>query len=121
MQRTVWLNAWKAPSLASTVVVTCWVYDDPNIVFEGQAGGSSTTGLLQADVGNNVNFGGQSTPNSAGFSQAYFDQTTLNPATTTLPFRLIGMSQKVGNDPLSAYDTVEAVFNFSQIKSTTGV
>ncbi len=118
--RTVWSNMWNAVSgLASTQIVTCWVYDDPNIVFEAQAGGS-TTPIAQADIGANINFAQQSTPNTIGISTAYLDQTTIN-TTNTLPFRLVGLSQKVGNDNTSAYNVAEVVFNNAQIKNTTGV
>jgi hypothetical protein len=119
-QRTVWLNAWKAPSLASTVIVTAWVYDDPNLVFEAQSGNSASSGYAQGNVGNNTNFGGQSTPNAGGLSQAYADQATIN-TTATLPFRIIGLGQKIGNDNTSPYNTVEVVMNAPQIRAALGV
>lgn len=122
-QRKVWLNAWKAPSLASGTVVLAYVWDDPNLIFEVQGGNASvtmSTPIGQGSVFNNANHAGQSTPTSAGISQAYLDQNSIT-TTNTLAFRIVGLSQKVGNDNTSAFNTVEVMFNFGQIRSTTGI
>jgi hypothetical protein len=96
-QRKVWLCAWKAPSLSSSTVVLAYVWDDPQIIFEVQAGNSSvavTTPVAQGSVFNNANHAGQLTPTTAGISQAYLDQNSIA-TTNTLALRIFGLSQKV--------------------------
>lgn len=125
-------NAWLAPSGILAGSVLAYVIDDPNAVFGVQVGGSTTTGLLQTDVGTNINFGGNAAPNTlTGMSVAYADQTTINPATTTLPFRVVNVPQNlggvpltaapIGNDSASAYNYVEVIGNAWMARSTTGV
>lgn len=114
-----WNNQWSAPSgLPATTVVTAYVCDDPRVVFEAQAGQSSTVPIAQTDVGSNAQFAGQGAPNTWGGSVAYISSVAT---TSTFPFRIIGLSQKIGNDNASAYNTVEVMFNFAQINVTTGV
>ena len=118
-QRTLWSNQWNTIS-ALAGSVEAYVIDDTRMVFDVQAGGAAVA-ITQADVGANINFAGQSTPNAAGFSQAYADQTTINPATTTLPFRIVGLSGAINNDPASAYDTIQVIMNNANFNSLTGV
>lgn len=125
-------NAWLAPSSALAGSVLAYVIDDPNAVFGVQAGGSSTTAVALGDTNANINFGGNAAPNTkTGISVAYADQSTINPATTTLPFRIINVPQNlggvpvtagpIGNDSTSAYNYLEVIGNAWQAKSTTGV
>ena len=124
LQRKTFQNAWRAVSgLASTAIVTCYVIEDKKVVFEAQMGNSNTTPtgpITQANVGNNINFYAQATPNSSGISGAYADQYTIG-TTNTLPFRIIGLSQKVGNDNTSIYNTIEVCLNYDQLGNETGV
>lgn len=122
-QRTVWYPNWPAPTLTNTSQfdqVKAWVIDDPYLVFEGQAGGSTTTGFVEADVGANCNFVNGGTPNAFGNSVAYLDQSTIA-TTASFCFRVIRLSQKVGNDNASPYNTVEVVMNNQDYKTTTGI
>lgn len=127
----VFSNAWLAPSSALAGSVIAYVIDDPNAVFGVQAGGSATA-VAYADVGANINFGGNATPNTlTGISVAFANQTTINPATTTLPFRIVNVPQNLGgnpvtagpfgNDSTSAFNYLEVIGNAWQAKSTTGV
>lgn len=121
LQRKTFQNMWNAVSgLNSATIVTAYVIEDPNVIFEVQAGNNAGTGFVQGNVGNNANFLNQGAPNAAGISVALLDQTTIA-TTNTLPFRVIGLSQKIGNDNTSAFNTVEVALNFSQLKNTTGV
>lgn len=125
-------NAWLAPSSALSGSCVAYVIDDPNAVFGVQVGGSTTTGLLQTDVGVNINFGGNATPNTlTGLSIAFLDQTTINAATTTLPFRVVNVPQNlggtpvtaapIGNDSTAAYNYVEVIGNAWLATSRTGI
>lgn len=114
-----WYNAWLAPSgLPSTTLVECYIMDDPTEVYECQAGQSSTVAVAQADIGANCQFANQGLPNTAGFSVAYL--SAIN-TTNTLPFRIVGLGQGIGNDNASAYNTVQVIMNFNQRNVNLGV
>lgn len=130
--KKIFANAWLAPSSALAGSVIAYVIDDPNAVFGVQSGGSTTTAVAYADVGANINFGGNAAPNTlTGISTAYANQTLINPATATLPFRIINVPQNlggapvtagpIGNDSTSPYNYIEVIGNAWQAKSTTGV
>lgn len=125
-------NAWLAPSSALAGSVIAYVIDDPNACFQAQVGGSTTTGLVYADVNANVNFGGNATPNTlTGISKAFIDQSTINPATATLPFRIVNVPQNlggvpvtagpIGNDSTAAYNIAEVLMNTPAVTTRTGV
>lgn len=130
--RTVWFPQWTAPSNLinpsgsfspyygnNAAAVEAQIIDDPWAVFEVQAGGSSTA-IAIGNVQNNISFGGQGAANSAGISTAFADQTTI--ATTAgLPFRIVGLSQKIGNDNSSGFNTIEVTLNNSDYKTLSGV
>lgn len=128
-QKKVFTNAWKAPSGVLAGSAIAYVIDDPNAVFGAQAGGA--TPITQAAVHANINFGGNGAPDASGISVAYADVATINPATATLPFRIVNVPQNlggipvtaapIGNDSASAYNYVEVIGNAWQAKSTTGV
>lgn len=119
--RTVWSPSW--PGSGATGDVTAYVVTDPQAVFKVQAGGSSTA-IGLADINTNVNFA-LGTPNTtSGQSGAYADQTTLSAATTTLPFRVVGLVQAPpganGTDITSGYNQILVAFNFQDFRVTTG-
>lgn len=131
LQAKQFRNAWLAPSSALQGSCIAYVIDDPNAVFQAQAGGS-TTAIGQADINANINFGGNAAPNTrTGLSVAYLDQTTIN-TTATLPFRLVNVPQNagngapltagpIGNDSTSAYNIAEVLLNTSAITTRTGI
>lgn len=108
-----WKNAWKAPTLPSTTVVTAYVIDDPDLIFEIRA--ASGLNVVQGNVWNNATFTGAGSPSAlpAGMSTA----TLTGVATTnTLPLRITGLSQKVGNDNTSTSNVVEVCFNNFELR-----
>lgn len=121
-QRTQWQPKWGAPAgLASTQIVTAYVYDDPNLIFEVQVGATSGNPIItQANVGENFDFGGAGSPNAAGMSVAYANAFTLL-TTAALTWRVYAMSPRVNNDPASNYNTILAVMNNQDFKTTTGI
>lgn len=117
---TTWRNAWTAPSLSSTTVVTAYIINDPSMIFQVRAGGS-TTPITIADIDANVDVGGTGAPNTAGYSVAYASPTTIN-TTSTLPFRIVDMGYEViNNDPTTSYDIIDVVFNNADLKNLTGI
>lgn len=122
LQRKIWQPSWTGPSTAVAGTVVAKVCSDPMAVFRVQAGGSAVTGVLQADVGANigVNVASTGSPNQAGYGVAFVDQTTIQ-TTATLPFRIVGLSQVVNNDPLSPFDWVDVKMNNQAFNTTTGI
>lgn len=120
-QRKIWLPNWPAPSTALAGSVKIAVYSDPNMEFEVQVGGSTTVGATAADIGDNINFAGQSTANAAGYSQAYVDITTLSPGTTTRPFRIVGLGTSPKNDITAPYDVVRVKLNNAFYSTLAGI
>lgn len=119
--RTVWSPSW--PGSGATGDITAYVVTDPQAVFKVQAGGS-TTAIGIADINANINFALGSPNTTSGQSGAYVDQTTINPATTTLPFRIIGLVTAPpgapGTDITTGYNNVYVTFNFQDFRVTTG-
>jgi len=118
--RTVWSKYW--PGSDATGDVEAYIINSPNAIFRVQAAGSSTAiGFL--NVNENVNFA-LGTP-ANGISGAYADQTTLNPATTTLPFRVVGHVQDPpganGTDITTGFNIILVAFNNVDTKALTGI
>lgn len=112
-----WFNAWKAPTLPSGTLVTAYIIDDPDLVFEIRA--KSGLQVTQGNVWNNADITGPSAPNVAGMSTA-----TLNSVATTatFPLRIVGLSQKIGNDNTSPSNVVEVAFNNFELRpGQTGI
>jgi hypothetical protein len=112
-----WFNAWKAPTLAAGTPVTAYIIDDPDLIFEIRAG--SGLQVVQGNVWNNAAIQGMASPSASGLSTA----TLTGIATTaTLPLRISGLSQKVGNDNTSPSNIVEVVFNNFELRpGQTGI
>ena len=123
-KRTVWSNFWGAADVASGNTVEVYVVNDPNAKFVAQVGGSSSVGLVAADIGANVQFN-YGTPNTySGISGAYIDITVTPTTTATLPFRVVGL---VAGPPGSngtqsgAYNYAIVAFNNVVTKTLTGI
>jgi hypothetical protein len=88
----------------TTGVVTAFVVDDPNVLFQAQADGA----VAQADLGTNTTFAAvQSTSTGStrtGNSTSALDATV---ATTTMPFRIVGFVSTPGD----AYTDILVKFN----------
>jgi len=120
--RTVWSPSW--PGSGATGDVTAYVVSDPQATFKVQSGGSTTTAIGLADTNANINFALGTGNATTGQSGAYVDQTTINPSTTTLPFRIISLISAPpgapGTDTTAPYNTVLVSFNFQDFRVTTG-
>ena len=111
---------YRAASTKRVVLVA----DDPNLIFEAQEDGD-TDPLETADIGLNVNFIVAAGSTVTGASGMQIDSTTHN-TTATLPLRLLGLSQNVGNENVlsaggQAYTRWEVKINNHQLGSHTGV
>lgn len=119
LAKKIWSPWWTGVTTALAGSVLARVIPDPRVVFEVQVGGSTSTGCVLADIGQNIGIGDGAVNTLSGFSAQFADQTTLQ-TTITLPFRVVNLSQKVGNDITAAYDTIEVVLNNSAYNSRTG-
>ena len=97
--------------------ITAFVYDDTNIVFEAQSKGGSGAAVAQSSLRQNAKLG-TGTPNAVtGLSTETLDETTLATNQSGYPFKVVGLSQKVGNDNTSQYNVVEVVLNSTNYKA----
>lgn len=107
-KRVVWSNYWPGSDVASTVLVNAKIVNDPNAQFLAQVGGSTSTGATAGNVGLNVQFAYGTGTTSNGISGAYVDISVTPAATSTLPFRLVGLVV----DPPGAPGTAAGAYNY---------
>lgn len=116
LQRRVWTTYW--PGSGATGDVNVGIITDPNAVFQVQ---TDATGIGPNHIGANVDIASSPAGNTAnGQSGMYLDSSTLA-TTSTLPFRIYGMSNDPNNDPTSGYDWVLVTFNNQAWKNLTSV
>ena len=122
-KRTVWGNYWPGSDVASTVFADAYLVNDSSAQFLAQVGGSSSTGLVAANVGLNVQFAYGTGNTSSGISGAYIDINTTPAATATLPFRVVALSVNppgANGTAAGAYNYAVVAFNNVETKTLTG-
>jgi len=110
---------WPGTGSVANGIVQAFVIDDPDVVFGVQA----TSGpITLASVGASTNFTAGTGNTLTGLSTASLDNVGT-PTTTTLPFRIIGLMNGLGNgsDAASAYNRVEVVMNNQAYNQLAGV
>lgn len=123
LNRKVWSPYWpgSGSALANTTV-TAYIANDPNARFLVQSGTASAVALT--DVGANINFAIGTADALSGQSGAYADQSTINPATSTLPFRIWDLVTfppgANGTDSSSAGNFIVVGFNNVDTRVLTG-
>jgi hypothetical protein len=113
-QKKIFSAQWTGVSTAAAAP-SAFVYDDTNIVFEAQS--KSGTVVAQSALRQNAKFGTGTTNATTGISTQTLDDSTLATNQATYPFKVVGLSQKVGNDNTSGYNLVEVVLNNTNYKS----
>jgi len=88
-KRRTWSNWWPGTDTAAGTFSNVKLINDPPAQFYCQVGGSTTTGFVQADLGQNFQFAYGTGTTSNGISGAYADESVARAATTTLPFRVV--------------------------------
>lgn len=113
-----WSPFWPGAAASDA---TGYVINAPNALF---LVATTNTAIATASIGQCVNFTtGTTSVVGGGFSIATVDQSTLATTTgTTLPFKVVGMYQGVGNgsDPTTAFNWVIVTFNNQSYKSLIG-
>lgn len=103
---------------AASTLRYVYVADDPDLVFEMQedaVGGA----LAAADVGLNADLVAGNGSTATGWSGFQID-TSTKATTNTLQLRILGFSQKVGNE-IGANAKVEVMINLHQHRNLTGI
>lgn len=107
--RTVWSNYWPGGSPVTSgnqTSISAWVVNDPAAQFTVQ---SDSTGLVQADVGTNLDYAIGTGTTSNGLSGAYIDHGGAT--TSTKPFRF----QSLILDPPGAPGTATGAYNWAVV------
>lgn len=121
-KRTVWSNYWGAADVASANSVEVYLVNDPNARFVAQVGGSSSTGLVAADIGLNVQFN-YGTGNTANGISGAFIVFNSGAVTTTLPFRVVSLKVDppgVNGTEAGAYNLAVVAFNNVETRNLLG-
>jgi hypothetical protein len=114
-----WFNAWNAPAGLAATVVTAYIIDDPDLIFEIRA--ASGLNVTQGNVWSNATMTGMGTITAlpAGMSSVVLSSVAT---TSTFPLRIVGRSDKVGNDNTLAQNLVEVSFNNFELRTgVTGI
>lgn len=119
----VWRPAYLGASSGASGDILVNVISDETAEFYVRVGGSSSTGVVFADIGMNIQFAYGTGSSLSGTSGAYVDQTTIA-TTSTLPFRIVGLSNGIpGSDgtDVAAYNIVRVRMNNQDFNQLTGV
>lgn len=123
-KKKTWSNYWPGSDVASTNSVTGYVINDPNAQFLAQVGGSTSVGLVAANIGANVQFAYGTGNTSNGISGAYIDISVTPAVTSTFPFRVVRLITSPPGAPGTAagqYNLAQVAFNNVETKSLTAV
>lgn len=109
----VWSPTWNGTAASDGVA---YIIDSPNALF---LAATTLTAIATSAIGHAVSFtGGAPATTGGGFSIATIDASTLGTAASgtavsSLPFRVVGLYQGVGNgsDPTTSYNWVVVGFN----------
>lgn len=121
-KRTVWSNYWPGSDVASGNSVNAKIINDPGAQFLAQVGGSVSVGLVQANIGSNVQFAYGTGNTANGLSGAYIDITVTPAVTSTLPFRVNGLVTAPPGSPgtlAGQYNYAMVAFNNVETKALT--
>ena len=109
-------SPWWYGSTTAVAPINAQVYDDVNIVYEIQS--NSAGPVVQSNVRNNARVATVTAPNSTtGISTEVLDAATITGGQATYPLKIVGLSQKVGNDNTLVYNIVEVILNNTNYKS----
>jgi len=112
-----WSPYWPGAAVSDA---TAYVIDAPNALFLVAA---LSTAISSGLAGQNFGFSiGTGSTSGGGFSGATLDQSTATSVTTTLPFKMVGPYQGVGNgsDPTTSYNWVVVTFNNEVYRTLAG-
>jgi hypothetical protein len=107
-------NTWPAAQAGTNI--TCYVNDDPNLIYEIQLDGqiSATLATANAIIGDQVNFTNLSNGSTlTGLSAATAGVTPVGSGSSG-QLRVVGFSQRTDNAPTDAYPIVQVMVSRHQ-------
>lgn len=82
---------WPGVALSSSsLVVTAWVIDDPNMLFKAATFGTLAGGITAASISNNIRFHTGTGSTATGLSAYTLDDGNIT-TTSTLPFKIVDL------------------------------
>ena len=99
---------WPSGTVASNAVA--FVIDDPNVVFNIQAGGAGTPAVILSDFGNNVPFHAGAGSTTSGQSGFYLDSANFA-GTSTLNLKVLAFTPVPGNPTPTVRNGTQGSFN----------
>ena len=123
-KKKVWSNYWPGSDVASTNSVEAYIVNDPLAQFLAQVGGSTSVGLVAANIGANVQFAYGTGNTSNGISGAYIDISVTPAVTATFPFRVVKLVLDPPGSPgtnAGQYNYAVVAFNNVETKTLTAV
>lgn len=121
-KRKVWSNYWPGSDVVAGGTANAKLTNDPNAQFLVQAGGSTSVGFVQGDIGLNCQFAYGTGNTANGLSGAYVDMTVGRAATAGFPFRVVALVTDPPGGPgtaAGAYNYAVVAFNNVETKSLT--
>lgn len=109
------INYYGAGHRPADKAMYVYVIDDPYAIFEIQADDAGST-LAAADIGLNCGFTAESGDTTTGLSTIELD-TSDKAVDSTLPLKILRLGKKADNEPFSANQVVQVMFNKHQFKS----
>jgi hypothetical protein len=122
-KRRVWGNYWPGSDVVANGFANGYIDADPNAQFAVQVGGSTTTGFVLADIGQNFQFAYGTGSTANGISGAYADESVARANTATLPFRVVALITEppgANGTNTGQYNSIVAAFNNVETKTLTG-
>jgi hypothetical protein len=107
-KRKVWSNYWPGSDANTGAPIYGYVVNDPNAQFLTQVGTSTSTGIVQANVGLNAQFAYGTGNTANGISGAFLDISVAPAVTATFPFRVVSLVV----DPPGALGTQTGANNY---------
>ena len=105
-KRKVWSNYWPG-SDGTAGTINGYLVNDPNAQFLVQVGTSTSTGIVAANIGLNVQFAYGTGNTANGISGAFLDISVAPAVTSTFPFRVVS----IVTDPPGAPNTAAGANN----------
>lgn len=111
-------SPWWTGTTTAVAPITAYVYDDYNIVYEVQSGTGGPVTIASVRKNAKVLSTGVNAPNATtGLSTEALDVASIATGQAAYPMKIVGLSQRVGNDNASNFNVVEVILNATNYKA----
>lgn len=115
-QKAQVFSPWWTGVTTAVAPIFAYVYDDYNIVYEIQSGTGGPVTI--ASLKKNAKVATVTAPNSiTGISTEVLDVASIATGQAAYPMKIVGLSQRVGNDNASNFNVVEVILNATNYKA----